>query len=337
MQSLALMHTLQKDKKMAKNDLIGGSIWDEYSQKVQDSMNNPKYMGELTEEDAAKAGAKLIVADFGAESCGDAVRLYWLVDEATNVILDAKFKSFGCGTAIASSDTMAGLCIGKSVDEAVKITNLDVEFAMRDTPDVPAVPPQKMHCSVMAYDVIKQAAANYKGVDIESFEDQIIVCECARVSLGTIKEVIELNDLKTVEEITQYTKAGAFCKSCVRPGGHEKREYYLVDILREVRAAMEQKRLQKSASGDASFDELTVVQKVKAIDAVIDTEIRPMLHGDGGDMEIIDIQQSEHYTDVYIRYLGACSGCGAAGGGTLYAIENVLQEELSPHIRVIPV
>ncbi|MBS5831395.1 MAG: iron-sulfur cluster assembly scaffold protein, partial [Campylobacter concisus] len=107
---------------MAKNNLIGGSIWDEYSKVVQDRMNNPKFMGELTEEDAKKANAKLIIADFGAESCGDAVRLYWLVDEKTDKIIDAKFKSFGCGTAIASSDTMAELCIGKTVDEAVKIT-----------------------------------------------------------------------------------------------------------------------------------------------------------------------------------------------------------------------
>ena len=330
---------------MAKNNLIGGSIWDEYSQTVQNRMNNPLHMGELTEADAAARNAKLIVADFGAESCGDAVRLYWLVDEKTDVIIDAKFKSFGCGTAIASSDTMAQLCIGKTVDEAVKITNIDVEKDMRDTPDVPAVPPQKMHCSVMAYDVIKAAAAQYKGVDPEHFEDEIIVCECARVSLGTIKEVIRLNDLHTVEEITQYTKAGAFCKSCVKPGGHEKREYYLVDILRDTRAEMEAEKLKSQAdaqisghAGDIAFDELTVVGQLKAVEKVIDEQIRPMLMMDGGNLEIIDMQKSDDgFTDVYIRYLGACSGCASGAGGTLYAIENVLQESLSPKIRVMPI
>ncbi|MGE4461235.1 MAG: iron-sulfur cluster assembly scaffold protein, partial [Arcobacter sp.] len=209
---------------MAKNSLISGSIWDEYSNQVVNRMNNPKHQGEITEEKAAELGAKLIVADFGAESCGDAVRLYWAVDENTDKILESKFKSFGCGTAIASSDVMAELCIGKTVDEAVKITNIDVEFALRDTPDIPAVPPQKMHCSVMAYDVIKKAAAEYKGVDMESFEEEQIVCECARVSLATLKEVIKINDLKTVEEITDYTKAGAFCKSCIKPGGHEAKD-----------------------------------------------------------------------------------------------------------------
>ncbi|EAL5740982.1 iron-sulfur cluster assembly scaffold protein NifU [Campylobacter lari] len=323
---------------MAKNNLIGGSIWDEYSQKVQDRMNNPQHMGEFTQEDAQKANAKLIVADFGAESCGDAVRLYWLVDEKTDKIIDAKFKSFGCGTAIASSDTMVDLCIGKTVDEAVKITNLDVEFAMRDNPETPAVPPQKMHCSVMAYDVIKQAAAHYKGVNPEDFEDQIIVCECARVSLGTIKEVIKLNDLHTVEEITQFTKAGAFCKSCVKPGGHEKKDYYLVDILAETRAEMEREKLKDQSKTDIAFDDMTMVKQLKAVETVLDSDVRPMLHGDGGDLEVIDIQKSENKNiDIYIRYLGACSGCSSGSGATLYAIENILQEELSPNIRVIPV
>ncbi|ELC9633003.1 iron-sulfur cluster assembly scaffold protein [Campylobacter coli] len=323
---------------MGKNSLIGGSIWDEYSQKVQDRMNNPQHMGEFSEEDAKARNAKLIIADFGAESCGDAVRLFWLVDEKTDKIIDAKFKSFGCGTAIASSDTMVDLCIGKTVDEAVKITNLDVEFAMRDNPETPAVPPQKMHCSVMAYDVIKQAAAHYKGISPEDFEDQIIVCECARVSLGTIKEVIKLNDLHTVEEITQYTKAGAFCKSCIKPGGHEKRDYYLVDILAETRAEIDREKLKNTMKSDVAFDEMTVVGQLKAVESVLDAEIRPMLHNDGGDLEVIDIQKAEGAAiDVYIRYLGACSGCSSGSGATLYAIETILQEELSPNIRVMPV
>ncbi len=321
---------------MAKNDLIGGSIWEEYSQKVQDLMNNPQNMGEITEEEAEEKGAKLIVADFGAESCGDAVRLYWLVDEKTDIILDSKFKSFGCGTAIASSDTMAELCKGKTVDEAVKITNIDVEFAMRDTPETPAVPPQKMHCSVMAYDVIKAAAGKYKGVNPEDFEDEIIVCECARVSLGTIKEVIKLNDLKTVEDIINYTKAGAFCGSCVKPGGHEEKDYYLVDILKEVRAEMDGEKMQEQSVTE-DFESMTLIRQLKAIEKIIDSEIRPMLMMDGGDMEIIDIQPGDEHIDVYIKYLGACSGCASGSTGTLYAIEDVLKSDLSPKIRVLPV
>jgi len=320
------------------DSLIGGTIWDEYSQKVTELMNNPKNMGEITEEQAEAMGAKLIVADFGAESCGDAVRLYWAVDPKTDKILESKFKSFGCGTAIASSDTMAELCKGKTVDEAVKITNIDVEKAMRDTPDVPAVPPQKMHCSVMAYDVIKKAAAQYKGVDMESFEEEIIVCECARVSLSTLREVIRLNDLTTVEQITDYTKAGAFCKSCIRPGGHEEKDIYLVDLLEEYEKEKMAKAADASASGEnVSFAEMTLVQKLKAVDRVIDENIRQMLIMDGGDMEILDIKENGAHIDIYIRYLGACSGCASSSTGTLFAIENILKEKLDENIRVLPI
>ncbi|MBN2344965.1 MAG: iron-sulfur cluster assembly scaffold protein, partial [Candidatus Aminicenantes bacterium] len=144
---------------MAKNDLIGGSLWEQYSSKVTERMNNPRHRGEISQEEARALGARLVVADWGAESCGDAVRLYWAVDAKSDRILAAKFKSFGCGTAIASSDVMAELSVGKTVDEAMKITNIEVEHALRDDEGTPAIPPQKMHCSVMAYDVIKKAAS----------------------------------------------------------------------------------------------------------------------------------------------------------------------------------
>ena len=324
---------------MGIDSLVGGTIWDEYSNKVTDLMNNPQNMGEITEEEAEAMGAKLIVADFGAESCGDAVRLYWAVEPETDKILSSKFKSFGCGTAIASSDTMAELCKGKTVDEAVKITNIDVEKAMRDEADTPAVPPQKMHCSVMAYDVIKKAAAQYKGVDIESFEQEVIVCECARVTLSTLQEVIRLNDLTTIEEITDYTKAGAFCKSCIKPGGHEEKDVYLVDLLEEYEKEKMAggTTLGNKGGADASFAQMTIVQRIKAVDKVVDENIRQMLVMDGGDMEILDIKENGANFDIYIRYLGACSGCASSSTGTLFAIENILKEKLDENIRVLPI
>ena len=324
---------------MAKGDLLGGSLWDQYSNKVTTRMNNPLHQGEISEEEAASRGNKLIVADFGAESCGDAVRLYWEVNPETDVIVDSKFKSFGCGTAIASSDVMTELCVGKTVQEAVKITNIDVEHALRDDPETPAVPPQKMHCSVMAYDVIKKAAGLYLGVDSESFEEEQIVCECARVSLATLREVIKLNDLKTVEQIIDYTKAGGFCKSCIKPGGHEEKDIYLVDILADVRKEMDAEKM--AAAADAglagNFEEMTLVQKIKAIDAIVDESIRQFLVMDGGNMEVVDIKDSDEHIDVYIRYLGACSGCASSSTGTLYAIESTLKEKLSQKIRVLPI
>lgn len=324
---------------MAKNDLMSGSLWDQYSNKVTTLMNAPTNQGEITQEECDAAGQKLIVADFGAESCGDAVRLYWAVDPSNDTIVSSKFKSFGCGTAIASSDMMAELCIGKTVQDAVKITNIDVEMALRDDPETPAVPPQKMHCSVMAYDVIKKAAGLYLGVDEGSFETEIIVCECARISLGTLKEVIRLNDLTTVEQITDYTKAGGFCKSCIKPGGHEAREWYLVDILADVRNDMEHDKLATAATAGLTgdFETMTLVQKIKAIDAVIDESVRQFLIMDGGNVEVIDVKDSPEFIDIYIRYLGACNGCASSSTGTLYAIESTLKEKLSSKIRVLPI
>ena len=319
---------------MGKNDLIGGALWEQYSRKVSDRMNNPVHRGEITEAEANALGGRLVVVDWGAEACGDAVRLFWAVDPKTNLILDARFKSFGCGTAIASSDMMAELTIGKTVDEVVKITNIDVEKALRDDASTPAIPPQKMHCSVMAYDVIKKAVATYKGVDMASLDDEQIVCSCARVTLGTIRDVIRINDLKTVEEITQFTKAGAFCKSCIRPGGHEKRNRYLVDILRETRDEMEREKAQPRRE-IGRFRSLTIVQKLKEVEKELDSNVRPMLAADGGNVEVVDIRDADGTVDIFIRYFGACRGCAASRTGTLFVIEEQLKKELDEAIRVI--
>lgn len=317
---------------MAKNDLLGGSLWDNYSHKVADRMDNPVYQGEISEKEAEALGARLVVADWGAESCGDAVRLYWAVDKNTDVIVKASFKSFGCGTAIASSDMMVELCLGKTVDEAIQITNLDVEKALRDDPDTPAVPPQKMHCSVMAYDVIKQAAAIFKGVEKGILDDDEMVCECARVTLKTIQEVIRINDLNTVEEITDYTKAGAFCKSCIKPGGHEKKKYYLVDILRETRAQMD---LERSQIAEEPFTTRSPFQKMRLIENYFEAEVKPLLHKDGGDVEILDIRDGDDDTTVIaITYKGACMSCSSALTGTLNFIENGLRAKVDDSIRV---
>ena len=326
---------------MARDELVTGNVWEQYSKKVQDRMNSPVAMGEFTQEDADKANAKLIVADFGAESCGDAVRLFWLVDETTDTIIDSKFKSFGCGTAIASSDAMAELCIGKTVDDATHITNTEVEAFLRDDSDTPAVPPQKMHCSVMAYDVIIEAAAQYKGITRDDIVNADIVCECARKTRKDLVDAIREHHIKDIDTLIKTTKAGSYCKSCIKPGGHEPRDVYLVDVLEETLESLENERLTSAAdttqSGTNSFDKMTIVQRIKAVDAVIDEYIRPMLVMDGGDMEIIDIKENLPHYDIYIRYLGACGSCASGTTGTLYAIESTLRQKVDEGIRVLPV
>jgi len=321
---------------MARDDLIGGALWEEYSTEVQRRMDNPSNMGEITEEE--KGDNKLVIADFGAESCGDAVRLYWLIDPKTDTIKTSKFKSFGCGTAIASSDMMAELCMEKTVDDALKITNIDVEKALRDNPDIPAVPGQKMHCSVMAYDVIKKAASMYKGVDMESLEEEFIVCECARVSQDTLMQVIKLNKLTSIEEITDYTKAGGFCKSCIKPGGHEKKDIYLVDLLAEIKDeidAEEKARKIIEAKGNGDFASMGLVQKIKSVESILEEYIRPMLKADGGDVELIDIKEEGSAFEVLIKYQGECMSCSMNTTTTLAGIQDMLAFKLKADIRVI--
>ncbi len=322
---------------MAKNDLIGGTLWETYSRKVNDRMSNPRHLGEITEERAAALGGKLVVADWGAEVCGDAIRAWWVVDPKTNRILDATFKTFGCGTAIASSDMMCELTIGRTVDEALKITNVDVEKALRDEADTAAIPPQKMHCSVMAYDVIRKAASLYKGVDMDSLEEEEIVCQCARVSLRTIKDVIRINDLTTVEDITRFTKAGAFCKSCIRPGGHESRKHYLVDILRDVRAEIERERAKAASPAPKTFAEMSLIQRHRVVERILDESVRPALSKDGGNLEVVDMKDADGVTAVYVSFQGACRGCPSAATGTLALIEEALRKDLGQGITVVQV
>ncbi|MGL4369609.1 MAG: NifU family protein, partial [Spirochaetota bacterium] len=158
-----------------------------------------------------------------------------------------------------------------------------------------------------------------------------LVCECARVRLSTIQDVIRINDLKTVEEITQYTKAGAFCKSCIRPGGHEKRKYYLEDILKETRAKME---LERKTSAPVPFASMTVIQKHNLIETALNAKVRPALGRDGGNVEVLDITSDGDSTLVKIRYSGACSSCASADLGTLSFIEEMLRGDVDKAITV---
>ena len=121
-----------------------------YSEKVLDHYNNPKNVGTLDKE-SKSVGTGLV----GAPECGDVMRLQIEVDEATNTIKDAKFKTFGCGSAIASSSVATEWLKGKSIDEALSIDNMEIVEEL-------ALPPVKIHCSVLAEDAIKAAIKDYQ-------------------------------------------------------------------------------------------------------------------------------------------------------------------------------
>lgn len=128
-----------------------------YSNKVIEHFQNPRNVGTL-DKSKKNVGTGLV----GAPECGDVMRLQIEVDEATGIIQDAKFKTFGCGSAIASSSLATEWLKGKSVDEALSIDNMDIVEEL-------ALPPVKIHCSVLAEDAIKAAISDYRkknGIDV---------------------------------------------------------------------------------------------------------------------------------------------------------------------------
>lgn len=279
-------------------------MWD-YTDKVMDHFKNPRNVGSIPNADGTGQVGSLI--------CGDALRLTIKVNKKTQVIEDAKFETFGCASAIASSSMLTEMAKGKTLEEAAQITNQDIADALG------SLPAEKMHCSVMGMEALEAAIKSYhqggKPVVFEQQEEKI-VCRCFNVSEEAIIKAIRLNHLTTVEDVTHFTKAGGACGRC-------KGE--IQQILDKVNGAQE-----NTAAAAKPFGELTIVEKIKAVEKVLEEEIRPKLNIDGGSAELIDLSGSV----VKIRLVGMCSGCVNAQATIKNFIEKTLQGKLDPAIIV---
>jgi NifU-like protein len=271
-------------------------MWD-YSEKVLEYFRNPRNVGVIEDADG--------VGEVGSLACGDALTLYIKVDE-NDRITDAKFQTFGCASAIASSSALTELIIGKTVDEALKVTNRDIADYLGGLPE------EKMHCSVLGREALLAAIADYRGERRESIESPL-VCECFGVNQEEIERAIRENGLTTREQVTHYTKAGGGCGKC-----HEKIE----EIL--TRMCVEEERVPRPVRKP-----LTNLQKIKLVEEVIENQIRPELQKDGGDLELIDVDGNR----VLISFRGLCANCPSAGI-TVKGIQDRLREAVAPELVV---
>ncbi len=268
-------------------------MWD-YTDKVKDHFLNPRNVGEIADADA--------VGEVGSLACGDALKLMLKVNDQ-GVIEDAKFQTFGCASAIASSSALTEMIKGLTLDEAEKITNEDIADFLG------GLPKEKMHCSVMGREALEAAIADYRGVALPMAEGEV-VCECFGVTDLEVKRAVEESGLRTVEEVTNFTKAGGGCGKC-----HER----LQALIDEVRAEGGLKVIPMQGP-----KRMTNIQKIKAIEELLEREIRPTLKKDGGDIELVDVDGDY----VYVSLRGAC-GSRAKSRTTLKEyVEKKLREQV---------
>jgi NifU-like protein len=275
-------------------------MWD-YTEKVKDHFLNPRNVGEIEAPDG--------VGEVGSLACGDALRLTFKLDEKKR-IRDVRFKTFGCASAIASSSALTEIIKGMSLEEAGKVTNQDIADYLGGLPE------EKMHCSVMGREALEAAIANYRG-EKATKEDFEIVCKCFGVTDREIMKAIRENDLKTVEQVTYYTKAGGGCGQC-----HPKIEA----LIERVRKEMEKER----PPAKPEKRKLTNIQKIKLIEETLGREIIPALKADGGDLDLIDIEGSK----VLVALRGKCSFCPSSEFTLKQYVESKLREFVSDDIEV---
>ncbi len=287
-------------------------MWD-YSDKVKDHFFNPKNAG-------AVAGANA-VGEVGSISCGDALRLTLKVNDDTEVIEDAGFQTFGCGSAIASSSVLTEIIKGLTLDEALKVTNQDI------AKELDGLPPEKMHCSVMGREALQAAVANYRGEEWkDDHEEGALICKCFAIDAMMIEEMVWANKLRTVEDVTNYTKAGGGCAAC-----HEDIEAILERVLKERGETFDPNAAPiEKVEVVAEKKPLTNLQRIKKIEEVLNS-LRPQLMADGGDVELVEVVGNT----AYVNMTGACNGCQMAAM-TISGIQQRLMEVLGEFIKVVP-
>jgi NifU-like protein len=273
-------------------------MW-EYTGTVKEHFLHPRNVGEIENPDG--------VAEVGSIACGDALKFTFKLDENKR-IKDAKFKTFGCASAIASASALTEMVKGKTLDEAGKISNQDIADYLGGLPE------EKMHCSVLGQQALEMAIKSCQGAPAAEPGTEII-CECFGISDREIEKAVRENRLTTVEQVTNYTKAGGGCGNC-----HDK-----------IRAIID--RVHASAQPPVEPEgkpRLTNIKKIKLIEDVLEREIRPSLRHDGGDIDLIDVIGNR----VIVATRGSCASCHASQVTLKGFVETKLRETVSPDLTI---
>jgi len=278
-------------------------MW-EYTDKLKDHFFNPHNVGEIEEPDG--------VGEVGSLACGDALKLTFKLGE-NGRIEEAKFKTFGCASAIATSSVLTDMIKGLSLDEAAKVTNKDIADHLGGLPE------QKMHCSVMGREALEAAIENYQSGGKKKHEiEGEVVCTCFGVTDREIERVIRENDLTTVEEVTNYCKAGGGCGGC--QGAIEK----MIETIQGDKVKEEPVSVPRRAG------KLTNIQKMQLVQQTINEQVRPALRAHGGNIELIDIEGNK----VIVAFRGMCAQCRLAELTMKDVVEAKLREFVSQELFV---
>lgn len=279
-------------------------MWD-YSPKVKDHFLNPRNVGSIDKPDA--------IGEVGNITCGDALKLMLKIDDSGRII-DAKFQTFGCASAIASSSALTEMVKGMTLDEAARLTNDDIAEFLQGLPEA------KMHCSVMGMEALQKAIEGYRGHEPKDETDGKVVCRCFGVTDKLIEKVVREHNLHTIEEVTHYCKAGGGCGGC-----HNEIQAIIDHVHGEKAAAATRKMPPTEAKRPMSN-----IEKMRLIEEVIEREIRPSLRADGGDIELVDIIGDK----VIVALRGNCANCRVSQFTLKTVVEHKLRELVAETIEV---
>jgi len=271
-------------------------MW-EYTDKVREHFINPRNVGRMDDADA--------VGEVGSMACGDALKLYLKLDDNEKIV-DAKFQTFGCASAIASSSALTEMIIGKTLQEAEQITNEHIADYLG------GLPKEKMHCSVLGRDALEKAISCYRGEPEKKLDGQV-VCECFGVTDRQIERAVRENHLTSIEDVTDYVKAGGGCGNC-----HDA----IQDIINQV--------LGNAPKVKKPSNKLTNIQKIRMIEDALEREVRPELRKDGGDIELVDVDGDK----VLVKMRGRCASCAASQVTLEHYVESKLRELVTPELFV---